>query len=198
MRRIALLLLFIFATAISAYAQSGTIQGTLVDPQGNTIANAKVMAIDEAKGLVVRETNADKDGAFLLLPLLRGTYTVQVEAQGFKKTRPQRIGARRVSDFEPRQCEAGCRRHRKHRSGYGAKIFRHNFRAGDRKFDQRARLPYVDAHAAGRHHERRNGFQSGLQHDDGRLKLQYRAEFFNIFNHTQWFGINTSISNVAN
>jgi len=24
--------------------------------------------------------------------------------------------------------------------------------------------------------------------------LQYRAEFFNIFNHTQWFGINSGIS----
>ena len=27
-----------------------------------------------------------------------------------------------------------------------------------------------------------------------RIKLQYRAEFFNIFNHLQWFGINTGIS----
>jgi hypothetical protein len=27
-----------------------------------------------------------------------------------------------------------------------------------------------------------------------RIILQYRAEFFNIFNHTQWFGINTGIS----
>jgi hypothetical protein len=85
MKKIIPLLLLIFATATSAYAQSGTIQGSLVDPQGSAIANAKVVAIDEAKGLVVRETNVDKDGAFLLLPLPRGTYTVQVEAQGFKK-----------------------------------------------------------------------------------------------------------------
>jgi hypothetical protein len=27
-----------------------------------------------------------------------------------------------------------------------------------------------------------------------RIKLQYRAEFFNIFNSLQWFGINTGIS----
>lgn len=27
-----------------------------------------------------------------------------------------------------------------------------------------------------------------------RVKLQYRAEFFNLFNHLQWFGINTGIS----
>src|SRR5262249_27617583 len=31
-----------------------------------------------------------------------------------------------------------------------------------------------------------------------RIKLQYRAEFFNIFNHLQWFGITTNIGNVAN
>jgi hypothetical protein len=27
-----------------------------------------------------------------------------------------------------------------------------------------------------------------------KIKLQYRAEFFNVFNHLQWFGINTGIS----
>ncbi|MBO0861555.1 MAG: TonB-dependent receptor [Chloracidobacterium sp.] len=85
MRRIVPLLLLLFATAISAYAQSGAIHGTLADPQGNAIANAKVMAIDEAKGVVVRETAVDKDGSFQLQPLPRGTYTVQVEAEGFKK-----------------------------------------------------------------------------------------------------------------
>src|SRR5215467_12905839 len=85
MRRIVPLLLLLFATAISAYAQSGSIHGTLVDPQGNAIANAKVVAIDEANGVVVRETTVDKDGSFLLLPLSRGTYTVRVEAEGFKK-----------------------------------------------------------------------------------------------------------------
>src|SRR5215831_623591 len=73
------------ASARPAFGQSASIQGALVDANGAAIANAKVMAIDEAKGVVVRQTNADKDGSFLLLPLPRGTYTVQVEAQGFKK-----------------------------------------------------------------------------------------------------------------
>src|SRR5215470_928536 len=85
MRRIVPLLLLLFATAISAYAQSGVIQGTLVDPQGGAIANAKVLAIDEAKGVVVLEASVDKDGAFQLMPLPRGTYTVKVEAEDFKK-----------------------------------------------------------------------------------------------------------------
>jgi hypothetical protein len=78
-------LLLGLASARPAFGQSASIRGALVDANGAAIANAKVMAIDEAKGVVVRETNADKDGSFLLLPLPRGTYTVQVEAQGFKK-----------------------------------------------------------------------------------------------------------------
>ncbi len=73
------------ASARPAFGQSASIQGALVDANGAAIANAKVVAIDEAKGVVVREANADKGGSFLLLPLPRGTYTVQVEAQGFKK-----------------------------------------------------------------------------------------------------------------
>ncbi|HEY6400076.1 MAG TPA: carboxypeptidase-like regulatory domain-containing protein, partial [Blastocatellia bacterium] len=78
-------LLLGLASARTAFGQSASIQGALVDANGAAVANAKVAAIDEAKGLVVRETNADKDGLFLLLPLPRGTYTIQVEAQGFRK-----------------------------------------------------------------------------------------------------------------
>src|SRR5262245_2679133 len=78
------LLLFAVVTATTALAQSGTIQGTIVDPQGNAVSGARVEAIDEAKGLVVRETMTDKDGSFQLLPLLRGTYTLKVSSSGFR------------------------------------------------------------------------------------------------------------------
>ena len=44
------------AIAIPAFGQSGAIKGTLVDPQGTTIPNAKVIAIDESKGVAARET----------------------------------------------------------------------------------------------------------------------------------------------
>ncbi len=57
------------ASARPAFGQSASIQGALVDANGAAIANAKVVAIDEAKGVVVREANADKGGSFLLLPL---------------------------------------------------------------------------------------------------------------------------------
>src|SRR5215831_2781690 len=73
------------ASARPVFGQSASIQGALVDTNGAAVANAKVSAIDEAKGLTVRETKTDKDGALLLVPLARGTYTVQVEATGFKR-----------------------------------------------------------------------------------------------------------------
>jgi hypothetical protein len=71
--------------AQTAFGQSASIQGILVDANNAAITNAKVVAIDEAKGVAVRETITDKDGSFLLLPLPRGTYTLQVEASGFKR-----------------------------------------------------------------------------------------------------------------
>src|SRR5499426_4081401 len=78
-------LLLGLANARPAFGQSASIQGAIVDANGAAVANAKVVAIDEAKGVTVRETRTDKDGAFLLLPLPRATYTLQVEATGFKK-----------------------------------------------------------------------------------------------------------------
>lgn len=63
---------------------SGVIHGIVVDPQGAVIAGAKVSAIDEDKAIVVRETTTGTDGAFRLLPLLRGTYKVRIEMSAFK------------------------------------------------------------------------------------------------------------------
>ncbi len=73
-----------FGAAATAWAQNGTIQGVVLDPQSAVIPNAKVTATDESKSLVVREAATGEAGAFRLLQLLRGTYTVKIEAQGFK------------------------------------------------------------------------------------------------------------------
>ena len=78
------IILLVSAFAIPAFGQTGAIKGTLVDPQGSVIADAKVMAIDESKGVVARETTTDREGSFQLLPLQRGTYTLRAEAPGFK------------------------------------------------------------------------------------------------------------------
>src|SRR5262245_40022547 len=68
----------------SAFAQTGVIQGVVLDPGGAAIPNAKVTAIDESKGITARETISAQDGSFQLRPLLRGTYTVKAEIKGFK------------------------------------------------------------------------------------------------------------------
>ena len=68
----------------SAFAQSGVIQGTVLDAQGGGVPNAKVTATDEAKQIVVRETTTAADGSFQLRPLLPAVYTVKIEASGFK------------------------------------------------------------------------------------------------------------------
>jgi hypothetical protein len=86
MNRMSLLLSVIFSLTINVFGQTGSIQGTLVDPQGNAVVNAKVTVIDEAKGLPVRETVTGSDGSFRLIPLQRGIYTLKAEATGFKAT----------------------------------------------------------------------------------------------------------------
>lgn len=82
---IALLLL-----VLPVFGQStGVIQGTLVDPQGGVLVNAKIVAFDEAKEVVVREVETSGDGSFQLRALLPGRYTVRAELQGFKKLERQ-------------------------------------------------------------------------------------------------------------
>jgi hypothetical protein len=67
-----------------ASAQNGVIQGTLVDAQGSVIPNAKVVATDDVKKVVARETTTAQDGSFQLRPLSPGTYSVKAESPGMK------------------------------------------------------------------------------------------------------------------
>ena len=77
--------IMVLCCAAPAAGQSGVIQGTVLDQQGASIVNAKVVAFDEAKALLVRETTTKEDGSFQLLPLLQGRYTVTVESAGFAR-----------------------------------------------------------------------------------------------------------------
>src|SRR5262249_15643321 len=65
-------------------AQTGVIEGTLRDSTGAVISGAKVIAVDQAKNIIARETTSGTDGRFQLRPLLRGLYTVKAESKGFK------------------------------------------------------------------------------------------------------------------
>src|SRR2546430_1550916 len=73
-----------FALALPAFAQTGSIQGTLVDSAGASIPNAKVVAFDQEKQIVAREVVSGQNGTFFLSPLLPGRYRIKAEASGFK------------------------------------------------------------------------------------------------------------------
>src|SRR5437868_10770175 len=61
----------------------GSILGTVTDPQGAAVAGAKVTVTDQRKGTSdVVTTNAD--GNYSVTHLIPDTYTVRVEAAGFK------------------------------------------------------------------------------------------------------------------
>ncbi len=79
--------------ASSAFAQRdlGTILGTITDAQGAVITGAKVTISEDATGQRYQvETN---DAGEYIRPLLKpGTYSVEAEAPGFKKTFQRGIG----------------------------------------------------------------------------------------------------------
>lgn len=84
MKRVLICGLFFLLGAVSMSAQTGTVQGLLLDPQGAVIPNAKITATDEAKQVVAREGASGADGRFYLRNLLPGRYTVRSEVTGFK------------------------------------------------------------------------------------------------------------------
>jgi len=67
----------IWLIAATASAQSGQIQGKLVDEQGGVLPGAQVSAIDEEKGVIARQVTSGADGFFSLVALLRCRYTVR-------------------------------------------------------------------------------------------------------------------------
>jgi hypothetical protein len=81
-----LLFLALVCCSQSANAQglTGQISGTLNDPNGGGVANAKVELINE-KTAQARTVNSDGEGNFVATQLLPGTYSVVVSANGFKK-----------------------------------------------------------------------------------------------------------------
>src|ERR1035438_5472096 len=91
MRKLSATILFIvFVLVVQGYAQSitGSLNGRVVDQQGSAVPNAKVTATEPTKKLTV-PTNTTGARDFSIAGLEPGTYSVSVEAQGFKKlTRP--------------------------------------------------------------------------------------------------------------
>jgi uncharacterized protein YqkB len=78
-------LLLALAAAAPAFAQSdhGTITGTVTDPTGAVVPNAKITATSLDTG-EVREVTSGDEGSYTLPELRAGRWRVNAEAQGFK------------------------------------------------------------------------------------------------------------------
>jgi len=61
----------------------GSILGTVTDPQGAAVANAKVTVVNQRKG-TEDTTTSNADGNYSVTHLVPDTYTIRVEAAGFK------------------------------------------------------------------------------------------------------------------
>src|SRR5262245_16123294 len=63
---------------------SGTIGGTILDPNGATVPNAKVTVTNIDRNQIVRSTTTDATGIYSAPLIPVGTYSIKVEATGFK------------------------------------------------------------------------------------------------------------------
>lgn len=81
------LVLCLLFTSMPARGQAvyGNIVGTVTDPQGSAVPNAKVTITDTLRQTSVA-TVSNEDGNFTQRGLIAGTYQVRVEASGFKVT----------------------------------------------------------------------------------------------------------------
>ena len=79
--------LLVAALALVAAAQSnkGTITGTITDPNGAVVKNAKVVATNVANG-ETREASTGDDGTYAIPALEPGNYRVTVDASGFSQS----------------------------------------------------------------------------------------------------------------
>src|SRR5207244_7109218 len=75
----------ILSLAASAQLPTSTLNGTVTDPQGAAVANAKVSIVNQATG-AVRDTTTDTAGFYSVPNLTPGDYTVRVESATFAKT----------------------------------------------------------------------------------------------------------------
>src|SRR5664279_6367995 len=81
---LAMAALFLMLGAQGLFAQTGraNISGTITDSQGAVVSGATVTATNTATGLAA-PTTSNGAGAYNILQLIPGTYTLKVEKEGF-------------------------------------------------------------------------------------------------------------------
>src|ERR1035438_7468449 len=78
------MLLACLATGLFAQDISGTIGGTILDPSGATVPDAKVTITNTDRNQVLRTITTDPSGTYSAPLIPVGQYSVKVEVKGFK------------------------------------------------------------------------------------------------------------------
>ena len=82
---VALLATWLFSVSGIAQVDAGAVRGTVTDPTGAVVANAKVTLTNDATGFSTSTVTA-ADGTYAFGPVKIGPYTINVEAAGFRKS----------------------------------------------------------------------------------------------------------------
>src|SRR2546429_6394845 len=82
---LALLILFVLAQVGLAQTATGEVNGTVTDPNGSSVPGAVVKLIDQATK-VEADATSNQSGYFTFVNVRPATYTLMIEAKGFKKS----------------------------------------------------------------------------------------------------------------
>ena len=85
-----LVLVSLVTASLHAQAVNGTLLGTVSDPNGAVVPNARITAV-QVQTAVTRETVTNESGNYTLPDLPPGTYSVTATLQGFKKQTQENI-----------------------------------------------------------------------------------------------------------
>src|SRR5689334_5257745 len=102
-RHFSLLCVLILGVSFQAFGQEATMVGTVTDPSGSVIANAKITMTNTETGLV-RTITTNESGQYVVPDLHIGHYNLKAEATGFKAAEQKNIflqvGDRTRVDFQ--------------------------------------------------------------------------------------------------
>jgi Carboxypeptidase regulatory-like domain len=103
LRHAVLLCALVLGISFQAFGQDATIVGTVTDPSGSVVANAKITITNIETGLV-RTITTNESGQYVVPDLHVGHYNVKAEATGFKAAEQKdivlNVGDRARLDFQ--------------------------------------------------------------------------------------------------
>src|SRR5438874_3529078 len=79
------LVFFMFSIVAFGQAQTGTLRGTVTDPNGGVVAGVTITAKNQTTGITSASVTTNSDGVFSIPNLVPGPYTVTAEQTGFSK-----------------------------------------------------------------------------------------------------------------